>query len=300
MEVALSIIGISAIATLIYVILAQLILYRVYVYPSRLHQTSKPSDFDLDYIDLDIQSEDIINPGWLIYPPNFKQGEKRNLVIIPHGYSAERSDVLPRCNEIARAGYLVYTFDWRAHGENREKRCSGGINEQKDLDQIIDYLQGMDYVHEIALYGYSMAASISILVAARRTEIPCIVADSPFDTLENAMKDILRRFPLGESLIFFGVKYLFNRQFEQGFNSVNAAERVRDISPRPLMVLTGTNDTIVHHRLSMSVYKAAGEPKTLHIQEGGGHFDNASTFLLRDRIIPFFLKHMPPEPASND
>jgi fermentation-respiration switch protein FrsA (DUF1100 family) len=138
-----------------------------------------------------------------------------------------------------------------------------------------------------------MAAAFAILVAVRNPAVPCVIADSPFDTLENAMRDIISQFPMGPSVLMAPLRRKFKSFFKRDIAEVDVVAAVPELSPRPLLLLTGTADKIVRHDLSMAVYSAAEEPKMLRIQSGGGHFDNASTYLLNDVIIPFLHKHMP-------
>ena len=46
---------------------------------------------------------------------------------------------------------------------------------------------------------------------------------------------------------------------------------VRDISPRPLLIVHGTNDETVDPGHARELYEAAGEPKDIAMIEGADH-----------------------------
>jgi hypothetical protein len=43
------------------------------------------------------------------------------------------------------------------------------------------------------------------------------------------------------------------------------------VAPRPMLLIHGTNDTVLPDRCSRQVYAAAGEPKEIKLYPGAGH-----------------------------
>lgn len=280
---------------LVYALAANIIIFRMYTQPMRAKIWRRPEELGVAAQQLEIRKNGIVNPGWLLFPPGHTSNKASSLIIVQHGFGAERSEVLDRAVALAKAGYLVYQFDWRGHGENRAKRSSGGLLEQDDLLAVARHFVKDRRVENLALYGVSMGATIAIAAAARCPQIRCVVADAPFDALEHVTRDIMKRFPLGRWLVLPVLRWRYRQTFGESMVSVNAAAAAGEISPRPLLILTGTDDSIVRHEFSMAVFNSADEPKQLKIQQGGGHFDNAAPHLLNEVIIPFFRKHLPLE-----
>ena len=65
-------------------------------------------------------------------------------------------------------------------------------------------------------------------------------------------------------------------------------EWVGRIAPTPTFFVCGTQDRIVDYRQTVALHHSAGEPKTLHVIEGGGHTDAMSTPEGRERFLQFF------------
>lgn len=274
------------------IVLAQIFLFRIYTRPVRIQPRRTPADLGLSFEPLDIPTPDTVNKGWLMFPEGRDMSSRRKLVIVPHGFAAEKSDILTRCAHLCQQGYVTYTFDWRAHGESPGDVFSGGIGELDDYLAVIDYFLDQPWLQSIALYGFSFSAGLSIIAATQRQEIRCVVADSPFDRLDAAMLRILRKFPFGKSLLYPGMRQQFRKKFGADPARIDPASAAALLSPRPLLVLTGTHDRIVPHRLALRVFESTQEPKQLQVQRGGSHFDNATEELLTGVIIPFFDKHM--------
>jgi len=274
------------------VFFARQAIFRLYTRPIRITARQTPADFALEYKELTIEANGGSHPGWLMHPSGWNGSDSKPLVIVQHGFAAERSDMLLRCAAVVAAGCLAYSFDWRAHGKHSEELFSGGVVEQHDLAGIVDYFDGQPYVDGIALYGFSYAAAVSMMVAAAKPTIRCVVADSPFDTLENAMRAMLTRYPLGGSLLLPGLKRKFAAQFGMSIATINTLQAAPQLAPRPLLLLTGSADKVVPSKMSRAVFAAAEEPKRILVQEGGSHFDNATPELLLNEIIPFLEKHL--------
>jgi fermentation-respiration switch protein FrsA (DUF1100 family) len=56
-----------------------------------------------------------------------------------------------------------------------------------------------------------------------------------------------------------------------GFNKLNPIACIKDISPRPLLIIQGTNDGVVDPQSALALYDQAGEPKDILLLEGAGH-----------------------------
>lgn len=48
---------------------------------------------------------------------------------------------------------------------------------------------------------------------------------------------------------------------------------IASISPRPILLIHGTDDLTIHRRNSDALFAAAREPKALYLVDGAGHTD---------------------------
>jgi alpha/beta superfamily hydrolase len=274
---------------------AQRSIFLLYTRPVRVKSTETPSDQGLKYKELSVSANGCDHPGWLLFPPEgFDPRGSFDLVIVCHGFAADRGDVLQRAASVARSGFVVFTFDWRGHGRHSETECSGGLLERDDLAGIIDYFQNQPWLRSVSLYGFSMGASITILTASEVESVKCVVADAPYDSALKTTKVVVDRFPLGKYWLLQNLISRFKSKFGRELEEIDVEKAAAKLSPRPLLVLTGTNDKLVKHHQSLAVYEAAGEPKQIQIQKGGSHFDNATPELLKDVTIPFLKKNGAP------
>ncbi len=77
----------------------------------------------------------------------------------------------------------VFAFDFSGSGLSDGETISLGFYEQDDLMAVIEYLRASGLVSRIGLWGRSMGAATSVLVAARDPSIAGMVLDSAFSSL---------------------------------------------------------------------------------------------------------------------
>jgi alpha/beta superfamily hydrolase len=91
--------------------------------------------------------------------------------------------------ELVTQGYNVLLFDFRNSGTSGGEITSVGQYEVCDLLGAIDYIKAQDRIGQhVALLGFSMGASTSILAAAREPKVEALIADSPFADLTDYME----------------------------------------------------------------------------------------------------------------
>ena len=89
------------------------------------------------------------------------EGERPPLIVMAHGYSADRASMSGMARSLARAGYAVLSFDFRGHGSNTH-RFQGDLRD--DFDTAVDWAQTSPYVDQdrIAVLGHSMGAGAAL------------------------------------------------------------------------------------------------------------------------------------------
>lgn len=291
-----------------YVLATWFIIFDTYVHPKRMTNDGTPSDFGLDYSELNFKTADGLTlKGWLILPPEHKRQEKMPTVITVHGYSTCRWDILKRSVTFARAGYMVYTYDHRACGDSEGDTSTGGIYEVDDLLLAIGMIlkEPATDTDRLALYGFSMGAVSSIIAAAKEERVKLVVADSPYANLREITEVVLRN----ESIPIWPFTDLIDLSFSMSFKAhlsdVDAEKVVASLSPRPLLILAGHDDTTVPYSHARRIIDAAGPPKKLISFPGHDHHDNGSPEIIDGQVIPFLEEHLgpvlpPEEPVEDD
>ena len=173
------------------------------------------------------------------------------------------------------AGFLTLIFNFRGTGD------SGGnfdiLGWTRDLKAALDRLYSMDEVDRgrIAVMGFSGGAAVSVYVAAKDERVSSVVTcacPARFRPIYGAQG--------AQSLLehFRRIQIIRDRDFPpsiaewiEGFNQVRPIDLIANISPRPLLIVHGTQDEVVDPSQAWELYSRAGEPKEILMVEGAGH-----------------------------
>jgi len=171
-----------------------------------------PDDYGIEYERVSFPTEDGIElKGWFL--PSLDP-EAEMTVVLLHGYPADKGDVLHRA-EILIDSFDVFLFDFRYLGESGGKFTTLGALEQRDLHAALDFLEKEKGIKKVALWGYSMGAAVSIMVAPERDIVRGVVSDSSYSDLRSMATGLHRPPFLGRILdeavllwgrVFFGIK----------------------------------------------------------------------------------------------
>jgi uncharacterized protein len=267
--------------------------FRLYTRLPRLKNWLTPAAHGLEYRDIEIPVADARLAAWFILPPDLRPGEVRPCVIVTHGIGANRSDIMNRCAAVARAGFAVLTFDWRAHGDSGGRQCSVGLLEVADLTTAIEFARELPEVDgkRIGLYGFSMGAAICLVTASRIDGWACVVADSPFSSLESIARHTLGRMRLPTSLIIPSMARRFRKTFGLDVHGMDVAAAVRALPAERVLLIGGRKDILVPHDHLLALHDASGGAAELFVTNLG-HFDNASPAVLESVVIPFLRRHL--------
>lgn len=275
----------------VFVIGVWFFLFDAYIHPVRMMNEGSPRDYGLDYRDLVFTTtEGLVLKAWLILPPRDLRTQRMPAIIALHGYSTNRWDIIERTALLARAGFLVISYDQRASGESEGTAVTGGPLEIGDVRAVIDQAVKLPDVDadRIGVYGFSMGATVAIIAAAEDARIDAVVADSPYAGLRDITAKVLRDRALPEWPFVDLMDLSFQWSFGVRMETCDAASAAAKIAPRPLLILAGEQDTVVPHDHPQRIFSAAREPRRLVVNPAGGHFDNGSPALFGSTIVPFF------------
>src|SRR3954466_5867333 len=104
----------------------------------------------------------------------------RGTVILLHGYGVAQFSMLPWALELAQEGWRCVLLDLRGHGKSTGKRIYFGIQETKDLSQLLDHLADQGHLVEpIAAVGESYGAALALRWKCVEPRLGPVVAMSP-------------------------------------------------------------------------------------------------------------------------
>lgn len=119
----------------------------------------------------------------------------KGTVLMLHGYRAEMSWMLAEARDLNRAGYRAVLVDLRGHGCSTGDHLTYGVQEARDLSQVIDALVARGLVGgELGVWGISYGASTAIMLSAEDPRIDAVVAVSPFSSMREIVPHFVRMF----------------------------------------------------------------------------------------------------------
>lgn len=244
-----------------------------FIHPGRVVPTTTPDDFDLTvWEDVTFQSSDGLElHGYFV--PGSPEADGATVILV-HGFGGNRTWLLPQAALLHDHGYNAFTIELRHHGTSEGTKSTLGLDEVNDVRGAIDYLLTRSDVNpdRIAITGESLGAATSIRAGALFPELRAVVAQAPFSSLEDNVNEGVRQIT-GLPPFPFAPLVLWRAEVKAGYSAsaMRPVDEIGLISPRPVLLMHGTEDRLLHFSNSERLLAAAGEPKRLVLFEGAQH-----------------------------
>ncbi|MBF6589333.1 MAG: alpha/beta fold hydrolase [Ktedonobacterales bacterium] len=239
--------------------------------------------------------EHVLHGWWLRRP-----GSDR-VVVGCHGYRGGKFELVGIATALWRAGFNVLLFDFHGHRPGHPGPVTLGYATTEDFFGAIAYAKRRVPSARIGVIGFSMGASAAIIGSARCPDVRAVVADTPFSThaavVAHGVRRLLRLPARATRLPTLAVRaadVFLPRLAGYRGGDVQPVREVAALSPRPLLLIHGTEDSISPVAQGYAVYEAAREPKELWIVEGAAHcgayFQDRPAYCAR--VVAFFTRHL--------
>jgi uncharacterized protein len=205
----------------------------------------------------------------------FFSGRERATIVLLHGYSGSQDEMLPVAAALNGGGFGVFTYDARGCGRSGGAVTFGAL-ESEDLIAVVDHLIRRADVDpmRIGVLGFSMGAATAILATARDPRIAAVVADSAWCDVRSWLRPSFRSFLVRPRDRFSPPSLkLAELRKRIDLDRLKPVEVVGRLSPRPLLLLHGSADTVVLPEDSEQLLAAAAEPKSRILAPGARHGD---------------------------
>ena len=249
-----------------------------------------PRTFGYEFEPFSVQSEDDIPlEGWFV--PAKKRSSTTLFVL--HGWGANRSDVLPSTIFLGEHYNLVY-FDFRNHGVSGGEESSLTCSEMKDFIAVVKYtkLNRAPMCRQMAVFGFSMGASVAIVGSTKLPDMQAVVAESPFASFNEIVSRFAERF-YGIPRFIVPLTLIFTRM-RLGFDPEECAPlyHVAKLSPRPLFIIQAASDASMPVSEGQGIYETAKEPKEIWIVPNADHGEvfEKTGVEYQKRILAFYQK----------
>ncbi len=220
---------------------------------------------DLQPSDLDPASEalsipvagDVTLSAWYC-----NRGPETPLVVLLHGYSAEKTALLGEATAFLELGCSVLLVDFRGSGGSSVSYTTVGVHEADDVSATAAYVNTSLDHSAMILFGQSMGA-VAILRAVHALDVKpdAVILEAVFDTM---LKTVCHRFssmgvpafPAAHLLVFWG-------GWQWGFNGFkhNPVDYAHALNC-PALFMHGSDDPRAELQDGKRVFDAAPEPKT--------------------------------------
>jgi uncharacterized protein len=273
--------------------------------------------------------------GILEFPADLRCGEKRPAFIVLHGFGSHKAaaNVLGPCKILSELGYIVLRFDMRGCGDSEGERGRLICLEQvEDTRAAIDFLSAQPQVDaaRIGILGSSFGAAVAVYTAGVDDRIAAVVSSGGWGNGERKFQgqhptpEKWRRFTqmlqegrehfarTGTSLMVDRYDivpipdrlkgHVLERSIEKfpaetalSMFDFRAEEVIGAISPRPVLLLHSSDDSVTPTEQSIEMFKRAGRPTELHLFAETDHFMFAESNKRVHQLLTSWLnKYFPP------
>lgn len=251
-----------------------------------------PADFGLEFEEVTVTNPDGMKlVGWFI------PSENGAVIVMQHGYKANRDEMLNEAQMMNRHGYGVLMTTVRAHDASEGELITLGYYEMADMETWYQYLLSRNDIdsEKIGILGNSYGGMLSIQYASQNENIKAIVANCAFSSMSDTVSTSVRHFTgLPDfpfvPLIVFWAENMTGIKMEE----IDTTQWISKLSPRPVFLMQGGADTVISPESGQILYDAAGEPKELWFDPELGHvdFDTERAEEYEVRVSAFFDEYL--------
>lgn len=199
------------------------------------------------------------------------RGPASPLVILFHGYSSEKTALIPEAKAFLDLGASVLLVDFRGSGGSSEAYTTLGVREADDVAAVVRQAQQRLVHSSVTLFGQSMGA-VAILRAVDQYGIlpDAIIVEAVFDTMLNTVRNRFKAmrvpsFPSAQLLVFWGGRQWGFNGFEHA--PVNYARSV----DCPALFMHGSDDPRATLAEGRRVFEAVPGRKKFKTFDRTGH-----------------------------
>jgi alpha-beta hydrolase superfamily lysophospholipase len=235
--------------------------------PGRLRRT--PAEHGLPWEAAYCRTDDGYRlAGWIISPPDAKA-----TVVLFHGVHHNREQTLSRIAVLAAAGFRCVAFDHRAHGESAGRRTSFGYYESQDVAAVLQFVRQRWPNQPCAALGISMGAAALCYAWSSTRLLDAVVLESVYHDIGRAFFSRMQTYPPWFQRLSQGVLWVTERRLGLQMNQLTPADRIEHLSPAPILLVTGAEDTYAPPEDARRLRDRCRGPCDLCVVDGAGHRD---------------------------
>lgn len=199
--------------------------------------------------------------------------DQKRFVIFAHGHGSNREGCIKFTKVFYDSGYSFVLYDQRGHGDNQKTQISMGIQESKDLAEIVRKIKekfGNDI--EIGLFGYSMGgATVCLASQYLQDDVKFIVSDCAYSSLKEECHNqcIVHKIPFIPTILFMKLFFKINYHLSLKYCDVKATIKNNKI---PICFFHGCKDKTVFASNAKKLFDAStSKIKRLYLFDDADH-----------------------------
>ena len=194
---------------------------------------------------------------WLDAPP--ESGPQAPVLLFLHGARWNVTGSAPRIRRMQELGFSVLAIDYRGFGKSTSMLPSEKTA-YEDARAAWEWLGARYPDRPRYIFGHSLGGAIGIDLAANVSDESGTIVEGTFTSIP----EVVSTFKWG----WLPLSGLITQRFE----SLGKVDKIGS----PLLVVHGSNDSLILPSLGRKLYEAATGPKRFVLVEGGSHFSTNS------------------------
>ena len=249
-----------------------------------------PADYDLtvsstNWLEHGVKRTEFIFHGEVPGQSNRWTADPRGTVVLLHGYALAQFSMVPWALRLAQDGWQCVLVDLRGHGKSTGPRIYFGLQEVKDLSQLLDELTRDGRLKApVAVMGESYGAAAALRWKTVEPRVQAVVAIAPYAGLSNAVMNLRQEYAdwLPKTFIKAGLKKLpvILKTNAAELDTTTALAR----SPVSACFVAGTGDKIAPVADVKQLYELAAPGSKLIVVPDATH--ETVTYYLDDLVPP--------------
>ena len=210
-----------------------------------------------------------LRDGYVIHGDIFPLDPKK-VVLISHGHGDNKYTGIRFLQVFRDLGYSTVIYDLRGHGHNKPYVCTMGINESKDLMEVLEEVKKRFPGAQIGLHGLSMGCATTVMALKYKPAVDFVIADCGYGILKSLCEDKLKSIH-SPKFMFFPVNWMNQLRYKYNAANVNPIDSRVD-NEIPICFIHGTGDKLISYHQSEWMYELnKGDKKELHLIPDAAH-----------------------------
>jgi pimeloyl-ACP methyl ester carboxylesterase len=202
--------------------------------------------------------------------------EVRGTILVLHGVRDDKRSQLGTAVFLSDLGYRAVLVDSRGHGRSTGEHLTYGVQESRDMLQVLDHLRDKGLLLEpLGAVGFSYGGAVALQLAARDERVKAVVTVSTFSSLREVVKDYVMHYAPFPGLL------LTDAQLDRALKKAGEIARfdpaeadnmkAASMMGARLLIIHGQEDPKVPVSHAYRIHEAAGDKSELIVVPGEGH-----------------------------